>query len=93
MYLFAFTNIGRVQWAGNAKSLTCRYKLLWEGFSNCTSVVTTRTQNTEHSETLQLIIFTTVKNAVLWVVPPRGSCKNRRFGGTSRLHPQGDKNW
>jgi hypothetical protein len=33
-----------------------------------------------------------VKNAVIWDVRPRGSCKNRRFGGTYRLHRQGDKN-
>jgi hypothetical protein len=29
-----------------------------------------------------------VKNAVFWVVAPCGSCKNRRFGGTFRLHLQ-----
>jgi hypothetical protein len=27
----------------------------------------------------------TMKNGVLWVVTPCGSCKNRRFGGTWRL--------
>jgi hypothetical protein len=32
------------------------------------------------------------KNGVFWVVPPCGSCKNRRFGGTWRLLHQGDKN-
>jgi hypothetical protein len=26
-----------------------------------------------------------LKNAVFWDVTPRGSCKNRRFGGTSPL--------
>jgi hypothetical protein len=38
-------------------------------------------------------VFTavTMKNGVFWVVTPCGSCKNRRFGGTWRLH-QGDKN-
>jgi hypothetical protein len=32
-------------------------------------------------------VFTavTMKNGVFWVVTPRGSCKNRRFGGTWRL--------
>jgi hypothetical protein len=34
----------------------------------------------------------TEKNGVFWDVTPCGSCKNRRFGGTSRLHHQGDKN-
>jgi hypothetical protein len=33
-----------------------------------------------------------VKNAIFWDVTPCGSCKNRRFGGTYRLHHQGDKN-
>jgi hypothetical protein len=33
-------------------------------------------------------VFTavTTKNAVFWDVTPGGSCKNRRFGGTYRLH-------
>jgi hypothetical protein len=34
----------------------------------------------------------TMKNAVFWGVTPCGSCKNRRFGGTYRLHYQGDEN-
>jgi hypothetical protein len=33
-----------------------------------------------------------MKNAVVWDVALCGSCKNRRFGGTYRLHHQGDKN-
>jgi hypothetical protein len=33
-----------------------------------------------------------MKNSVFWDVTPRGSCKKRRFGGTYRLHHQGDKN-
>jgi hypothetical protein len=32
------------------------------------------------------------KNGVFWDVTPRGSCKNRRFGGTQRLLHQSDKN-
>jgi hypothetical protein len=32
------------------------------------------------------------KNAAFWDVTLLGSCKNRRFGGTQRLHHQGDKN-
>jgi Rieske Fe-S protein len=31
------------------------------------------------------------KNAVFWDVTPRGSCKNQRFGGTYRLHHQGER--
>jgi hypothetical protein len=34
----------------------------------------------------------TMKNAVFSDVTPCGSCKNRCFGGTYRLHHQGDKN-
>jgi hypothetical protein len=33
-----------------------------------------------------------MKNAVFWDGTPCGSYKNRRFGGTYRLHHQGDKN-
>jgi hypothetical protein len=32
-----------------------------------------------------------LKNCVFWDVTPCGSCKNRRFGGSYRLHQQGDK--
>jgi hypothetical protein len=37
-------------------------------------------------------VFTTVtmKNVVFWDVTPRGSCKNRRLGGTYHLHHQGE---
>jgi hypothetical protein len=34
---------------------------------------------------------TCMKNAVLWNVTPRDSCKNRLFGGIHRLHLQGGK--
>jgi hypothetical protein len=34
-----------------------------------------------------------LKNAVFWDVAPCGSCKNRRFGLTYRLHHQGDNRW
>jgi hypothetical protein len=39
-------------------------------------------------------VFTavTMKNAVFCDVTQRDVCKNRRFGGTSGLHHQGDKN-
>jgi hypothetical protein len=30
-----------------------------------------------------------MKNGVFWDVTPCGSCKNRRFGGTQRLHHKG----
>jgi hypothetical protein len=33
-----------------------------------------------------------LKNAVFWNVTLCGSCKNRRFGGTERLHDQADRN-
>jgi hypothetical protein len=34
----------------------------------------------------------TMKNAVFWDVAPCDSCKNRVFGGTYRLHHQGERN-
>jgi hypothetical protein len=30
-----------------------------------------------------------MKNVVFWDFTPCGSCKNRRFGGTYRVHHQG----
>jgi hypothetical protein len=33
----------------------------------------------------------TTKNSIFWDVTPCGSCKNRSFGGTFRLHYQVDK--
>jgi hypothetical protein len=33
-----------------------------------------------------------MKNAVFWEVTPCGSCEDRRFGVTYRLHHQGGKN-
>jgi hypothetical protein len=33
-----------------------------------------------------------MKNAVFWDVTYCGSCKNRYFGGSYRLHPQGENN-
>jgi hypothetical protein len=43
---------------------------------------------------VSFVIFTavTIKNASFWDVTPCGSCRNRIFGGTYRLHHQGDKN-
>jgi hypothetical protein len=38
---------------------------------------------------LELFIF--LKNGVFWDVTLFGFFKNRRFGGTLRLHHQGDK--
>jgi hypothetical protein len=32
-----------------------------------------------------------MKNAAFWDVMPCGTCGNRHFGGTYRLHHQGDK--
>jgi hypothetical protein len=33
-----------------------------------------------------------MKNSVFWDITSCGSCKNRRLGGTSRLHHQGGEN-
>jgi hypothetical protein len=42
--------------------------------------------------TFEVFTAVTMKNGVFWDVTSCGSCKNRRFGGTSRLLPQGGKN-
>jgi hypothetical protein len=34
----------------------------------------------------EVFMAVTMMNAVFWDVTPRGSCKNRRFGGTYHLH-------
>jgi hypothetical protein len=41
-----------------------------------------------HGLTAESWIASMMKNAVFWVGTPCGSCKNRRFGGTYRLHHQ-----
>jgi hypothetical protein len=40
----------------------------------------------------EVFMAVTMKNGVFCDVTPRGSCKNRSFGGTQRLLHQGDKN-
>jgi hypothetical protein len=51
-------------------------------------------QSTATSCDVKFEVFTavTMKYAVFWGVMLRGSCKNRRFEGTYRLHRQGKKN-
>jgi hypothetical protein len=41
---------------------------------------------------LEVSMAVTMKNVVIWDVMSCGSFKNRRFGGTYRLHHQGDNN-
>jgi hypothetical protein len=45
-------------------------------------------------DSVRFDVFTlgTTKNVVLWDVTEDGSSMGRRFGGTCRLHHQGDKN-
>jgi hypothetical protein len=45
-----------------------------------------------HYVRFEVFTAVTMKNGVFWDVTPCGSCKNRRFGGRSRLLHQGDKN-
>jgi hypothetical protein len=40
----------------------------------------------------EVVMAVTMKNAVFWDVKPYGSCKDRRFGETYRIHHQGEKN-
>jgi hypothetical protein len=44
------------------------------------------------SSRLKLFTAVAIKNAVFWDVTLCDFCKNIRFGGTYRLHHQGDKN-
>jgi hypothetical protein len=46
--------------------------------------------NDKHAVRFEVFTAMTMKNGVFWDVTPWDSCKNRRFGGTSRLHHQGD---
>jgi hypothetical protein len=46
----------------------------------------------EYIVRLEVITALTMKNAVLWDETPCGFCKNRRFGGTYRLHHHTDNN-
>jgi hypothetical protein len=59
--------------------------------------VIARDQNSKDEGKFSFVRFevfkaVTMKNAVFWDVTPCGSCKNRRFGGSQRLHQQDDKN-
>jgi hypothetical protein len=47
---------------------------------------------TEPSRVMLFFTAVTIENAIFWDVTPRDTCKNRCFGGTYRLHYQGDKN-
>jgi hypothetical protein len=40
----------------------------------------------------EVLTAATINNAVVWDVTSCASCKNRHFGGTYRLHHQGEKN-
>jgi hypothetical protein len=45
-----------------------------------------------HQARFEVFTAVTMKNYVFWDVTPCDSCKNRRFGGTYGLNPQGEKN-
>jgi hypothetical protein len=45
-----------------------------------------------YSPRFEIFTAMAMKNTVFWDVTTRGSCKNRSFGGTYRLHHDGDKN-
>jgi hypothetical protein len=49
-------------------------------------------QNTNIHVRFEVFTAVTMKKGAFWDVTPCGSSKNRRFGGTWRLH-QGDKSW
>jgi hypothetical protein len=49
-------------------------------------------QDFVHHVRIEVCTAVTMKYTVFWDVTPSDSYKNRRFGGTYRLHHQGDKN-
>jgi hypothetical protein len=73
-----------------AKSRKCGQ----ERGSSCVMSASSLKLNTKGSDDLRFEVLTavTMKNGVFWNITPCGSCKNRRFGGTSRLLHRGDKN-
>jgi hypothetical protein len=80
----------------NQKVLECR-RLCADIFYCCAKKFDVKCILASRTFTLFVVrfeVFTAVamRNAVFWDVTPCGSCKNRRLGGTQRLHHQGDKN-
>jgi hypothetical protein len=45
-----------------------------------------------HQVRFEVFTAVTMNNDIFWDVKPCGSCKNRRFGGTYRIHQTGEKN-
>jgi hypothetical protein len=62
----------------------------WHNNSCTTSLL--NFHHSTHNRSISLCSVFILKNGVFWDVTPCGCCKRRRFGGTYRLHRQGDKN-
>jgi hypothetical protein len=67
---------------------------VWEG--SITSIISVK-GNSDLKTTLALTsnkkhTSVTIKKAIFWDMTPCGCCKNRSFGGTYRLHNQGENN-
>jgi hypothetical protein len=68
--------------------------ILWAECVQCQMYLPNKELKLTYIADVRFWVFTAVtkKNVIFWDVTPCGSCKNRRFGGTYRLHHQGDKN-
>jgi hypothetical protein len=51
-----------------------------------------KSKTCEGNVKFEVLTAVTMKSGVFWDVTPCSSSKNSRFGGTYRLHHQGDKN-
>jgi hypothetical protein len=63
-----------------------------EGLNKNIFAITITILNIIHRPTLSIKHDVLEKNAVFWDFTPCGSFKSQRFGGTYRLHLQGEKN-
>jgi hypothetical protein len=62
-------------------------QLLWDqGIAHACEVTSLPCKPLHNCVRFEVFMAVTMKNGVFWVVTPCGSCKNRRFGGTWRLH-------
>jgi hypothetical protein len=68
-------------------SLVCVQDLCADGHA-----IETYPKQISHYVIFEVFTVVIMKNVVFWDVFPCGSCKNRRFGGAYRLHPQDENN-
>jgi hypothetical protein len=91
LYFRALKGIGLMTHTHLRKSVTEMLNPLQRGNENNSSSSTVRSSQSINAR-FEVFTAVTMKNAVFWNVTLYDPCKNRRFGGTSLLHHQGDKN-